>query len=270
MAARMYTAEMTDKKTSETIEWDDLLRKTVKELFGRRTILRFTFEQDKTAFLADLFTDAKNINPREPEEISKNIVDVNEKIYSNSEGGEDETTIKIVNCVENTEGHNYTTTVTKGIQWGVNANVGLQFGLPQVGVGVKAGLGGNYQRSTTNTFSKEEKKENRVELQTHHEETVKIPPGKKIAVKMTSYRVRYRLDYTQEYKILKDAYIRVRVDTCGLGIPLCMGTRIVTARQLLQWLPGFREDEEFAYITQEGELRWIADRMVVEKTLTDM
>ena len=207
--------------------------------------------------------------------ISKNIVDVNEKIYSNSEGGEDETTIKIVNCVENTEGHNYTTTVTKGVQWGVNANVGLQLGLPQVGAGLNAGLGGNYQRSTTNTFSKEEKKENRVELQSHHEEKVKIPPGKKVTVKMTSYRVRYKLQYTMEYKIFKEAYIRVRIDTCGgLGIsgilPLCSGTRIVTAEQLMQSLPGFREDEEFAYVTQEGELRWIADRMVVEKILTDM
>ena len=81
--------------------------------------------------------------------------------------------------------------------------------------GLNAGLGGNYQRSTTNTFSKEEKKENRVELQSHHEEKVKIPPGKKVTVKMTSYRVRYKLQYTMEYKIFKEAYIRVRIDTCG-------------------------------------------------------
>ena len=66
MAARMYTAEMTNKKTSETIEWDDLLRKTVKELFGRQTKITFTFHQDKTKFLTELFRDAKNINPREP------------------------------------------------------------------------------------------------------------------------------------------------------------------------------------------------------------
>jgi len=32
-------------------------------------------------------------------------------------------------------------------------------------------------------------------------------------------------------------------------------------------LPGFRMDEEFAYFVQEGELRWIADRMEVEKTV---
>ena len=96
MAARIYTAEMTHKKTGEAIEWDDLLLRTVREQFGRRTKIRSTFDEDMTAFLAELLRDAKNINPREPEEISKNIVDVNEKIYSNGEGGEDETTIKIV------------------------------------------------------------------------------------------------------------------------------------------------------------------------------
>ena len=152
----------------------------------------------------------------------------------------------------------------------MNANVGLQFGLPQVGVHIGGGLGGNYQRHKTSTFSKEEKKKNRVELQSHHEETVKIPPGKKVAVKMTSYRVRYRLQYTMEYKIFKAASIRVRVDTCGIGIPLCTNLKFLTAKQLMQTLPGFREDEENAYFVQEGELRWIADRMVVQKILMDI
>ena len=244
--------------------------RAVRELFGNRARLvpSLLNQENKKLFLSTLFNDARNINPRDPVEISKNTVDVNEKVYYNSEGGEDSSTVKIVNCVENTEGHNYQESVTKGVQWGANANVGLQFGLPQVGG--SAGLGFNFQRQNTTTLVNEKKKENKVELQSHHEETVKIPPGKKVIVKMTSYRVRYRLDYTMEYKIPKITTIRVRVDTCGAGLPFCKRSVFITAQQLLQFLPGYREDEEFVYFTQEGELRWVADRMEVKKTITDV
>ena len=272
MAARLNTAKMQRKTTSETIQWDQLLQGVVKEHFGRRARVKHSLatQQDKTSFLAMVFNDAKNINPREPVEMSKNTVDVNEKVYCNSGGGEDSTTVKIVNSVGNTEGHNYQETVTKGVQWGVNANVGLQFGLPQVGMGASGGVGANFQRHHSTTFVNEKKKENKVELQSHHEEKVAIPPGKKVVVKMTSYRVRYKLDYTMEYTISKTAYIRVLVDTCGLGCPLCNTSGIITAPQLLQSLPGYREEEESVYFTQEGELRWIADRMDVKKTITDL
>ena len=271
MAAKLNPANMQRRSTSETIQWDDVMLRAVRERYGRRARVVPTFisQQDKTAFLAMVFNDARNINPREPIEISKNTVDVNEKVYCNSEGGEDSTTVKIVNTVGNTEGHNYQETVTKGIQWGLNTNVGLQFGLPQVGVGLTSGAGASFQRQRATTLLNEKKEEKKAELQSHHEETVRIPPGKKVVVKMTSYRVRYKLEYTMEYKVSKTAYIRVTVDTCGIGLP-CTTRGIVTAQQLLQYLPGYREDDEFAYFTQEGELRWVADRMDVKKTITDM
>ena len=269
MAARMNTAQVKRQTTSETIEWDTLMLKAVRELFGNRAriVPSFWNQQDKDSFLSKLFNDARNINPRDPVEISKNTVDVNEKIYSNAEGGEDSTTVKIINCAENTEGHNYQESVTKGVQWGVNANVGLQFGLPMVGAGGKGGLGFQFQRQHSTTLVNEKKKENKVELQSHHEETVKIPPGKKVIVKMTSYRVRYKLDYTMEYNISKNTTIRVLVDTCGAGLPFCKRTVFIRANQLLQYLPGYREDDELVYFTQEGELRWIADRMEVKKII---
>lgn len=272
MAKRLNTTEMQRRTTSEAIQWDVLLLRVVKEHYGRnsRIIPSYASQQDKQVFLNVLFSDARNVNPRDPVEISKNTVDVNEKIYSNGEGSEDTSCVKIVNTVQNTEGHNYQQSVTKGVQWGVNANVGLQFGLPQVGVGVSGGVGTSYQRQNISTVMNETKKENKVELQSHHEETVKIPPGKKVIVKMTAYRVRYRLDYTMEYKAPKSASLRVLVDTCGAGLPFCKLSVGLTAAQLLQHLPGYREDEEFVYFTQEGELRWIADRMDVKKTVTDI
>ena len=199
-------AQMTNTKKSEVFKWDDLVRRACQERFGRSARVRtaaFVTQQDQAEFIQRLFSEAKNINPRAPEEISKTTVDVNEKIYYNHEGSEDESTVKIVNCVENAEGHNYTQTTTKGVEWGPNANVGLQFGLPQVGVGGGAGIGGGFKRTSLHTQTEEKTKSNRVELQSHHEETVKIPPGKKVVVKMTSYRVRYKLEYTMEYNIDK-------------------------------------------------------------------
>ena len=269
---RLNYAQMTNTKKSDVIQWDELMRRAVRELFGRHARIRtaaFITQQDKAQFLKLLFSDARNVDPREPEEISKNTVDVNEKVYYNREGSEDETTVKIVNCVENAEGHNYTQSTTKGVEWGVDSNVGLQFGLPQVGASGGFKIGANFKRTTLQTQTEEKTKSNRVELQSHHEETVKIPPGKKAVVRMTSYRVRYKLEYTMEYKIAKTAVIRVSLDPCGLGLP-CTSQRGLTARDLLQYLPGFREDEEFVYFTQDGELRWIADRMEVDKKIVSL
>ena len=271
MAKRLYDMAEVSKKKNETIEWNVLMQRAVRSRYGgsSKAILDSPFTlNSKDVFLKRLFSDAKNINPREPEEISKNIVDVNEKIYTNTGGCEDETTVKVVNSVENSEGHNYQETTTKGVQWGVNANIGLQFGLPQVGGGGgRGGLGLNFQRTNVHTVTQEKTKKEKKEQQAHHEETLKIPPGKKAIVTMTSYRVRYKLDYTMEYKMPKSEGVQVRLDRCGLG--LCFRMGFVTASELMQPLPGYREDEEFVYMCQEGELRWIADRMVVKKRLVN-
>ena len=266
-----YELAQASRKKSETIEWNVLLLRAVRNRYGgsSKTVLNSPFTlESKEVFLKRLFSDAQNINPREPEEISKNIVDVNEKIYINTDGCEDETTVKVVNSVENSQGHNYQETTTKGIQWGVDANIGLQFGLPQVSGGGSGGVGFSYQQSQVHTVTHEKTKKQKVEQQAHHEEMLKIPPGKKAIVTMTSYRVRYKLDYTMEYKIPKSEGVQVRLNTFGLG--LCFRMGFVTASEIMHPLPGYREDEEFVYMCQEGELRWIADRMVVKKRLVDV
>lgn len=226
-------------------------------------------DQNKQKFIDLLFSDARCIDDKEPEEISKIRVDVNEKVYSNDgpqQKEDDETTVRIVNTAENTEGHNYKQETTKGLEWGASANVGLQFGLPQFGTGVKGGIGGGFKKHSSQTQTYEKTNENKVGQEAHHEEKVKIPAGAKVVVRMTSYRVRYKLDYTMEYKISKRQQIHISFDRC-LGLPCCVGTGSIGASDLLQELPGYREDEEFVYFTQEGELRWTADRMDVKKTV---
>lgn len=265
------TLEMTQTMKSKKIGWDKLLEDAAKQKYGERIRLRKAWitGQDKKKFLDLLFSDAKCIDDNEPEEISKIRVDVNEKVYSNDgpqQKEDDETTVKIVNTAENTEGHNYTQETTKGLEWGANANIGLQFGLPQFGTGVKGGIGGGFKKFSLETQSYQKRNENKVGQAAHHEEKVKIPAGTKVIVRMTSYRVRYKLDYTMEYKISKRKQIRISFDRL-LGLPCCAGIGYIEASLLLQELPGYREDEEFVYFTQEGELRWTADRMDVKKTV---
>ena len=259
------------RKQGEAVEWDDLLRRAVREYYGSRgkPLLASPITLDsKKRFLKRLFSNARSIDAGEPQEISKSTVDVNEKVYTNTGGFEDETTVKIVNSVENTEDRNYQVTTTKGVKWGLDANVGLQFGLPQVGVGGSAKLGGNYERSRAFSVTEGKSEQQKTEHQSHHEETVSIPPGKMAKLRMTTYKVRYKLEYTMEYRIAKGEGVFVRTDMCGLGF--CYYSVFVSASQLLQPLPGYREDEEFVYFTQEGELRWIADQMYVTKTFSDV
>ena len=69
------------------IEWDVLVLKAAREHFGirSRVVPSFITQEDKKVFLAQLLNDARSINPREPQEIRRNAVDVNEKVYYNKE-----------------------------------------------------------------------------------------------------------------------------------------------------------------------------------------
>ena len=299
-------AQMRRRETSDKIEWDDLVRRELRASYGRTARQRKTrwSKEYKRQFLVSVFKDARNISDREPEEISKTMVDVNEKEYSNYCGNErgdsnpnhhgsdresdrksesDETTVKISKCVENAEGHSYTATTTKGVEWGGGVDIGLQFGMPQIGINASAGGNFNYKRNYIQMLTEAITKTNTVESESHHEETVKIPPGMKVVVKMTSYRVRYKLPYTMEYKVPKIEGVPVKYYACGLGLVIahvpilgpilglcCNSTGYLTAVQLLHTLPGYREDDDYVYFTQEGELRWIADRMEVDKKISPL
>ena len=118
MAESLNIAEMEDTKESDTIEWDKLLQRAVREYCGRpraRVSRSIDTAAEKVIFLAIVFGDARSINPRGAVEVGKNLVDVNEKVYSNHEGvdGGDNTTVTITNTVRSTETHNYQETVTR-------------------------------------------------------------------------------------------------------------------------------------------------------------
>ena len=170
--------------------------------------------------------------------------------------------------MENSKGHNYQQTTTKGIQWGVNANVGLQFDLPQVGVGGSGSLGANYQRSTVHTVTHEKTKKEKVEQQSHHEETLKIPPGKKVILKMTSYRVRYKLHFTTEY--IQDSQIRGSTSSIGhVWFETVLHNRVRDSPATNAATARLSRGRGVRLFYSRRQLRWIADRMEVKKTIVD-
>ena len=228
-----------------------------------------------------LVRSAKIASSGEVQEISKIQIDVNEKIYTNLGDGSadgDESTVKIVKTWETSQGYNYEQQTTSGFEWGAGTNIGAQFGLPQVGIGVDAGAKTTYTKRFEETIKESITKTNTVRQESHHEETVKIPPGHKIRVTMKSYSVKYRLDYTMEYKVPKKTSIRVNYCQCcccccccpflwwfccGLIAPSCK----LSASSILRSMPNFTEDDEYITFTQEGRLKWSADRMEVDKEL---
>ena len=56
----------------------------------------------------------------------------------------DETKVTIVKKSENSKAYSYEQQTTSGLEWGAGANLGAQFGLPQVGVGATGGLNASF------------------------------------------------------------------------------------------------------------------------------
>ena len=71
----MNTAQVQRQTKSETIEWDNLMLRAVREQFGNRAriVPSLINQQEKNSSVSTLFKDARNINPRDTIEISKNI-----------------------------------------------------------------------------------------------------------------------------------------------------------------------------------------------------
>ena len=256
----------------KTFTIDRLVNSALRERFGpgARKVNSPFYEQQKRSFEEVLLRNSWITSSRKPQEISKIQVDVNEKIYSNNGDGRSKSTdgdnskVTIVKSSEVSEGFNYQQATSSGLEWGAGANIGAQFGLPQVGIGMSGGASTNFTKTSSTTTTESHSKENKIGQQSHHEESVIIPPGHKVTVTMTSYRIKYQLEYTMKYTVLKSSSMYVRYYTswsCGL----CSISCNLDATHLLHSLPDYREEGQFVSFTQQGHLTWFADRMEVDK-----
>ena len=292
---------------------DTLIKKALKSRhLGVKLLRTEKYNERKNDFQEILVRSAKIASTSEPQEISKVQVDVNEKFYTNLgyagfEGG-DASTVKITKTWETSQGYNYEQQTTSGFEWGTGVNIGAQFGLPQVGIGGNIGGNASFTKKVEESTTTTSTNTNTVRQESHHEETVKIPPGHRIRVTMTSYRVKYKLDYSMEYNVPHKTSIMVpywpcycycccccylllsmllmlicgflvlpiipllviiskscrninRTNCFGIVAPTCK----LSAGSIFRRMPQFSDEGGYITFTQEGVLKWSADRMVVDK-----
>ena len=102
-----------------------------------------------------------------------------------------------------------------------------------------------------------------------------MPPRTKVTATITTYSVTYRLEYVVEFKCRADAFIpgtyaapqgccRELEDLVGL-IGCCSQPGVITAVELFRPLPGFRQVDDYVFISQEGVLSWVGEEVKVDK-----
>ena len=158
-------------------------------------------------------------------------------------------------------GRNYQFIGTQGLSWDVDEKIGLKI-LVSGMTGGSIGLG----RDTSERQALGNSLGNALGYEFNHEESICVPPGKKIQVTLTTYAVLYQLRYKLEFKVPIYHSILVsykKPHCCGL-VTRSSSTSIPYQRIICN-LPNYREDGMHAYFTQEGFLSWIGEFCEVDK-----
>lgn len=200
-----------------------------------------------------------------PSIVGRTVVDVSTKEYKNYavENREDPTAKDITKAIvskssETQNGRDYKFTSAQGITWGLNADVGLRV-LAMGMTGCSVGLDGKKKSASRDCL-------NTMGFEYHQEESVCIPPGKKVRVTITTYKVVYRLHYTFEFSLPKFYSFPISYRaSCCCGICCFRCSKNIPYSRAVRHLPNYREDDESAYFTQEGFLTWIGESSETNK-----
>ena len=158
-------------------------------------------------------------------------------------------------------GRNYQFIGTQGLSWEADENIGLKI-LVSGMTGGSIGL----CRDTSEIQSLGNSLGNALGYEFNQEESICVPPGKKVLVTLTTYAVLYQLRYKLEFKVPNYRSILVFYNKpfcCGL-VTRSSSTSIPYQRIICN-LPNYREDGTHAYFTQEGFLSWIGEFCDVDK-----
>lgn len=201
----------------------------------------------------------------EPREVRRAIVDVNIKDYTNSgKEGQDESIIKVSKKTFNEDIDRYTFTTKRGINFGTGSKIGKTV----MGLAVS---GGSLHIAGTldNTRSADHSDEVRYECSYQLEEKVTVPPGKHVRVKITSYAIKYEVDYTLKFSVCRDATIPLlyRTNCQHACFQICRSSGFVLVRDMISTLEDYNDEEAsgMASFTQTGTLSWIGEGSTVDK-----
>ena len=255
---------MESPSSDKTYTFKELLIEAAKAEYGRDITVRdtvFTTNQLKN-FKESIGVVEVLHREDKPKAIYRSIVDISTKEFKNfakeskDHTAKDTTKVIVNKSSSSKEGRNYQFQSNKGVHWDVGGNIGLQV----------LGISGNYGRNkstseTTSTFS-----DTQLGFSNCQEETISVPPGKKVHATITTYTVKYRLRYKVLLGLPKSGSVLVSYSKpCCCGLVGNTSSRYIRYSQIVRNLPNFREDDRNAYFTQDGFLEWVGDSCEVEK-----
>ena len=267
------TQERMSSTTTTRVTFRDLLFEAAKAEYGQNITVRDTV---LTSNHLEAFKNSISIKvlrrDDKPSPVGRTIVDISTKEFKNyaAEDGKDPTardTTKatVTKSTATSKGRNYEFTSTQGVSWDIGGNVGLQI-LAMGMAGGSFGVGGKYGRNKSKSETVGSNLEESLGFEYSQEETICVPPGKKVHVTITTYTVQYRLNYTLEFSVPKSGSVFVSYSkSCCCGLCSDTHSRYIPYSRIVRTLPNFREDNQNAYFTEEGFLSWIGESCEVDK-----
>ncbi len=215
-----------------TIERDDSGLVTFWQLYERAA--RASFGEDILVKKTPYFTRrAQDISfavrivskESEPREVTRTVLDIIIKEYANGgKEGQDQTILKASkgSLIPTRKQYNFFT--SNGIDFGFSDNIAAQI----MNISVSGGTA-LYNRSVT-----EEAKFPNVAIAFNYEqeEKITVPPGKRVKAKITSYSVRYDMNYTLKFSVYRNVTVPVSYQTkcqqCCFGFCSSAGSVLVS------------------------------------------
>ncbi len=197
---------------------------------------------------------------REPREVTRTVLDIVIKEYANGgKEGQDQTILKASNGFVHNRDNFFT---TEGIDFGFGDNIAAQI----MNLSVSGGTA-LYNKSVT-----EEAKILSVATAFNYEqeEKITVPPGKRVKAKITSYSVRYDMNYTLKFSVYRNVTVPVsykkKSQQCCFGF--CSSTSSVLASDMISVLPNYNGYDEngTASFTQTGTLNCLGLEMLTVLT----
>ena len=194
-------------------------------------------------------------------EKTKTTVDITTKEYTNRSTKEvDETLVRVTKNYSTSKESQYQFFPTDGVNWGMGGNIGAKvMGLSMSGGSTTVGGYHNRHKSSKQAFHAD------FHFNYEQEEKIKVPPLSYMKATVVSYVIKYEQGYTLRFSL--PAYYRLPVmyKTCYNRICCSNNTGFITATQLLQTLPDFREEYGTASFVQHGILSWMGEGSSVNK-----
>ena len=199
---------------------------------------------------------------RVPREATRTIVDITTKEYTNNGVEKDETVLKITKqSLKHTE-NTYSFSSTRGVDVGFGDRIGTT--LMNMSI---AGVSTIYTRNKSKTTGFEIPGQQGFAVSYEREEKIIIPPGKRVTVKVISYRVKYMMNYTLKFTVNTFSSVPLKYQSgCQQGcLGNCHSKGSVLPRDMISTLPNYCTEDEHPSFTQSGTLFWFGEASSVEK-----